>query len=30
VARDRLGVAIARGHGRKYWPVLLAAVAGEK
>jgi 3-hydroxyisobutyrate dehydrogenase-like beta-hydroxyacid dehydrogenase len=29
VARDRLGRVIGRGHGRKYWPVLLAAVAGE-
>ena len=29
VARDRLGAVIGRGYGRKYWPVLLAAVAGE-
>jgi 3-hydroxyisobutyrate dehydrogenase-like beta-hydroxyacid dehydrogenase len=29
VARDRLNQVIGRGHGRKYWPVLLAAVAGE-
>jgi 3-hydroxyisobutyrate dehydrogenase-like beta-hydroxyacid dehydrogenase len=29
VARDRLGRVIGRGHGRKYWPVMLAAVAGE-
>ena len=29
VARDRLGAVIGRGHGRKYWPVLLAEVAGE-
>jgi 3-hydroxyisobutyrate dehydrogenase-like beta-hydroxyacid dehydrogenase len=28
VARERLIEAIRRGHGRKYWPVLLGVVAG--
>lgn len=29
VARDRLARVIGRGHGRQYWPVLLAAVTGD-
>ena len=29
LVRERLGAVIAGGHGRKYWPVLLAAVEGE-
>jgi hypothetical protein len=28
VMRERLMEAIRRGHGRKYWPVLLGVVAG--
>ena len=30
VARGRLAEAIRRGHGQKYWPVLLEVVAGEE
>ena len=30
VARERLIEAIRRGHGRKYWPVLLDVVAGHE
>ena len=30
VARERLAEAIRRGHGQKYWPVLLDVVAGEE
>ena len=30
VTRDRLAEAIGRGHGQKYWPVLLRVVSGEQ